>query len=221
MAGLTGQSSSPDAGVVGVNDCPPPGGNGGWFESAEGEGVRGHSKNRNHGGVVGTNSAGGDAGFFDGSVTVTGRLHVSADVVVKGDLILEGCDYAESLAVADLTVTAGMVVVIDSSGRVRPCSEEYDTRVAGIVSGAGGVKPALLLDRQDGGAPIALAGKLWVLADAAAGPIRCGDMLTTSSNPGHARGVVDRHRAFGAVIGKALTELTTGTGLVRALVSAT
>jgi hypothetical protein len=50
--------------VVGVNDFAPAdppgaGGNGGWFESAQGEGVRGWSKTLHHGGVVGVNTAGG------------------------------------------------------------------------------------------------------------------------------------------------------------------
>jgi hypothetical protein len=53
---------------VGVNDWSPTappgaGGNGGWFESTQGEGVRGWSKNPNHGGVVGVNTANGIAVF--------------------------------------------------------------------------------------------------------------------------------------------------------------
>jgi putative transposase len=50
-------------GVVGTNDNPAPSGNGGWFESEQGEGVRGWSKNPNHAGVVGVNSGGADAGW--------------------------------------------------------------------------------------------------------------------------------------------------------------
>ena len=75
------KSSSATAAVMGVNDAPAPGGNGGWFESAQGEGVRGHSKNPNHGGVVGTNSAGGDAGYFGGNVGVTGKVTVQLGVI--------------------------------------------------------------------------------------------------------------------------------------------
>jgi hypothetical protein len=57
--GVRGVSHNPHGGVVGINDSPPPGGNGGWFESALGEGVRGWSKNPDHGGVVGVNTKGG------------------------------------------------------------------------------------------------------------------------------------------------------------------
>jgi hypothetical protein len=83
-AGVRGSSHSSQAGVVGVNGAPAPGGNGGWFESAEGEGVRGHSRNANHGGVVGTNSGGGDAGFFEGTVTITRDLRLQGNLFADG-----------------------------------------------------------------------------------------------------------------------------------------
>ncbi len=155
----------------------------------------------------------GHAGFFDGQVYVAGEL------TVAGALNLAGADYAEALTAAPgSAVTEGMVVVIDDDGQVRPCREDYDPRAAGVVSGAQDVPAAVVLDRHDGGVPVAMMGKLWVLADATSAPIRCGDMLTTSTTEGHARRVVDRDRAFGAVVGKALTPLDTGTGLVRVLV---
>jgi hypothetical protein len=92
--------------------------------------------------------------------------------------------------------------------------------VAGIVSGAGGYKPAIVLDRHENSAHVALMGKVWCLADADIAPIRPGDLLTTSSTTGHCRRVTDTSRAFGAVIGKALSPLPNGRGLIRVLVSA-
>ena len=59
------------------------------------------------------------------------------------------------------------------------------------------------------------------MTDAGTGRIRPGDLLTTSTTPGHARRVDDRQQAFGALISKALTSLTTGRGIVRTLVTAT
>ena len=189
-----------------------------WADGKDGGfGVKGHARAAGAAGVAGYHLAnagpgiygeGAPAGFFRG------------DVVVTGDLVLEGADYAESLTVADVEVEPGMVVVLDDEGRVRPCTEAYDARVAGIVSGAGSVKPALVLDRHEGGAPVALMGKLWALADATEHPIRPGDLLTTSATPGHAQRVVERDRATGAMIGKALTALPGGVGLVRVLVCA-
>ena len=156
----------------------------------------------------------GHAGFFDGDV------HVEGELVVTGALNLVGADYAESMTVSAERVVAGMVVVIGDDGALEPCRRDYDTRVAGVVSGAGGVPAAVVLDRHDGGVDVALMGKLWTMADATEAPIRPGDLLTTSGTPGHARRVTDTSRAFGAVIGKALTGLDGGTGLVRVLVNA-
>jgi hypothetical protein len=44
-------------------------------------------------------------------------------------------------------------------------------------------------------------------------------MLTTSVVPGHAMKAVDRLRAFGAVIGKALRPLNAGQGLIPILIA--
>ncbi|WP_406387622.1 hypothetical protein [Streptomyces sp. NBC_00887] len=182
---------SAKAGVAGVND------NGG-------NGLFGRGGN----GVFATsNVAGGKAGVFDG------------DVLVTGDLLLAGADYAEALTAADPAVAPGTVVIVGEDGQVQACEQEYDTAVAGIVSGTGGEKPAVVLDRHDGGVAVALVGKVWCLADADATPIHPGNLLTTSSTNGHARRVTEPHRALGAIIGKALTPLASGRGLVRVLVS--
>jgi hypothetical protein len=66
---------------------------------------------------------------------------------------------------------------------------------------------------------VALSGRVYCLADASDGPIAPGDLLTTSDTPGHARRVDDHTRAQGAVLGKALTRLESGRGLVLVLVS--
>jgi hypothetical protein len=179
-------------------------------------GVWGESRGDGYAGVNAICKGNGPGVYGEGSPAG----HFKGDVVVTGDLVLQGADYAESLTVADIEVEPGMVVVLDDEGRVRPCTEAYDRRVAGIASGAGGVRSALVLDRHAGGVPVALMGKLWVLADAADGAIRPGDRLTSSATPGHARLVLDGDRAPGAVIGKALTALAEGTGLVRVLVCA-
>jgi hypothetical protein len=156
---------------------------------------------------------GNPAGKFVGNVVVDGTIEVT------GDLLLAGADYAEALTAADPAVLPGTVVVVSDDGLVRPCTQEYDTSVAGIVSGAGGVRPAVVLDRHDAGVAVALMGKVWCFADAETGPIRPGDLLTTAMTPGHARRVTEQARAFGAVIGKALSALPSGRGMVRVFVS--
>jgi hypothetical protein len=68
--------------------------------------------------------------------------------------------------------------------------------------------------------PVALTGRVWCHADAdAGGGIIPGDLLTSAEEPGHAMKAIDRTRAFGAIIGKAMTPLPKGKGLVLVLVS--
>jgi len=180
-----------------------------------GVGVKGHASGQGIPGVAGYNLANTGPGVF-GQGSPAGLFQ--GDVVVTGDLILEGADYAEAMTVGDTTVAAGMVVVLDDDGRIQPCVTEYDERVAGIVAGGGGVRSAVVLDRHEGGAPLALMGKAWALAEAGEDPIRPGDLLTSSAILGHARRASDRTRSFGAVIGRALTPLASGRALVRVLV---
>jgi len=66
---------------------------------------------------------------------------------------------------------------------------------------------------------VALVGKVYCKVDAAYARIEVGDLLTTSPRPGYAMKANDQGRAFGAVIGKALAPLESGTGLVPILVA--
>jgi hypothetical protein len=58
----------------------------------------------------------------------------------------------------------------------------------------------------------------WVDADAG-GPVEAGDLITTSDTPGHGMKVGDHVKAAGAIIGKAMSSLEKGKGLVLVLVS--
>jgi hypothetical protein len=214
--GIKGLSKS-WVGVYGETAAAPGAGASGVLGEGKdgGVGVKGHARGQGQAGVAGYQLAnagpgvygeGAPAGFFKG------------DLVVTGDVVLPGADYAEELTVATEDVAPGMVVVLDDAGRIRPCEQDYDTRVVGVVSGAGGVRPALVLDRHAGGAPVALMGKVWALADASRHPIRPGDLLTSSATAGHAQRAGDLGRAVGSLIGRALTGLAGGHGLVRVLV---
>ena len=86
--------------------------------------------------------------------------------------------------------------------------QEYDKKVAGIISGASGYKPAIVLDRQhshnsSGRLPVAIMGKAFCKVDARHSSIEIGDLLTTSSTKGYAMKADDVTKAFGTVIGKA------------------
>ena len=67
--------------------------------------------------------------------------------------------------------------------------------------------------------PVALSGRVWVYCDATRQSIKPGDLLTTSATPGHAMKVLNYSKAQGSIIGKAMTVLKTGRGLVLVLVT--
>jgi hypothetical protein len=62
--------------------------------------------------------------------------------------------------------------------------------------------------------PVALTGRVYCWADASNAPIEAGDLLTTSDIPGHAMKVTDYAKAQGAILGKAMSSLESGRGLV-------
>jgi hypothetical protein len=159
----------------------------------------------------------GDLVMFNAQFVQT--IHVNGKT---GDIALANADCAEEFDVVDSDIEPGTVLVLGDDGRLRACDSAYDTRVAGIVSGAGDYRPALVLDRQpqrENRRPVALAGKVCCKVEADSAPITVGTLLTTSALTGHARAATERERAFGAVIGKALAALASGTGVVPVLVS--
>jgi hypothetical protein len=168
--------------------------------------------------VVGRGGAGSVLFFVDGR-TATHVLD-----------ILGGSDFAEPFNIAEAAdgsrADEGMVVTIDPErpGELRVADEPYDSRVAGVISGANGVAPGLVMraagkEGTDGSQPVALSGRVWCWVDASYGSVRPGDLLTTSSTPGMAMRASDPERRSGATIGKAMTSLEKGRGLVLVLVS--
>src|SRR5262249_39279086 len=137
---------------------------------------------------------------------------------------INGADLAEPFEIAAKDLPKGSVVRIDEDhpGQLTPSDSAYDHRVAGILSGANGVRPGIRL-KQDGfndhGEEVALSGRVYALADASDTPIKPGDLLTTSDTPGHCMKATDAARAQGAIIGKAMSALDSGKGMVLVLVS--
>jgi hypothetical protein len=140
--------------------------------------------------------------------------------------ILGGADLSEKFDVGEgeSHVEPGMVVSIDPEheGRLELARVPYDHRVAGVISGAGGVRPGMLMGQDgtpaSGKHPVALTGRVYCRASAVNGPIMPGDLLTTSRLPGHCMRVDDPARAQGAILGKAMGSLEKGEGLVLVLV---
>jgi hypothetical protein len=167
---------------------------------------------------VGANGNEGDVIVRNGAGAETIKLDGGA-----GDIVLSNADCAEDFEVAAPdSPPPGTVMVLSEDGGVVPSHSPYDRKVAGVVSGAGGLRPGIVLGREGGAqsrCPLALVGKVYCHADASYEPIGLGDMLTTSSTSGHAMKATDPSRAFGAVLGKALGELRQGQGLVPVLVA--
>jgi len=155
-----------------------------------------------------------------GDVWVSNNLS-TATLTIRG-----GADLAEPFNISSSQgeVSEGAVVVIDEQnpGHLKLSDSAYDTHVAGVVSGANGINPGIQMHQQgilEGGKNVALTGRVYVRADASNGAIRPGDMLTTSSIPGDAMKVTDHARAVGAILGKAMTGLSEGKGMVLVLVT--
>jgi hypothetical protein len=170
----------------------------------------------------------GNVTFGQGSTTT--NVHISGDVSSRVVEIRGGSDLSESFEISDaqkgVQVEPGSVVCIDPAvpGNLRISDKAYDSTVAGIVSGAGGLNTGLLMGQEgsiaDGQFPVALSGRVYCLVETSAGAIRPGDLLTTSDVKGHARKVTDHQKATGSIIGKAMTSLEEGEqGLVMVLVN--
>jgi len=175
-------------------------------------------------------------GIYDRTASLA-RLTIDGTglVGVKAIQIQGGGDFSENFDVTEPNSTEpgalskeverGLVVSIDpeNPGKLVVSRRAYDRSVAGIISGAGGISPGLVMGQQgtiaDGKQPVALTGRVWAYCDASRNAIKPGDLLTTSPTPGHAMKVIDYRKAQGAIIGKAMTGLKAGRGLVLVLVS--
>ena len=131
--------------------------------------------------------------------------------------------FAENMAIEgpQAGYEPGDVLVASSTGKgaVALSSVAYSRAVIGVYA----TSPAYVggqpvpKDQPAGGVPVTILGTVLCKVSAENGPIRPGDLLVTSSTPGHAM------RADapppGTVLGKALESLDSGTGLILVLVT--
>lgn len=154
------------------------------------------------------------------------RVDRSGTVYADGGFQPSGADFAESMAVVgdrSKYAAGDLLVIAPSTNRhLALAREPYSSLVAGIYS----TKPGMLGSTRrvnetpaNDEVPLAVVGIVRCKVTAENGPIKVGDLLVTSSTPGHAMRGTDRSRMLGAVVGKALEPLTQGTGVIEVLVT--
>jgi hypothetical protein len=165
--------------------------------------------------VVGADGNEGDV-FVRDSAGVD-RIHLNGN---SGDIKLMGADIAEEFA-ARGQLEPGSVVVAVGPDEVTAAAVPLDRRVVGVVSGGGDFRTALHLGirPEAGRVPVAVFGRVSCRVDARCQAIRTGDLLTTSATAGYAVRVDDPAAAAGAIFGKALAALASGTGVIPVLLT--
>lgn len=147
------------------------------------------------------------------------RIHLDAQT---GDIRLSGADCAEEFYIANGTETSpGTVLIIDNEV-LTTSSVAYDSRVAGVISGAGSYKPGIILGssfKDENKISLALIGKTYCKVDASYEKILPGDLITTSPTLGHAMKATDQSKSYGAIIGKALKGIDSGTGIIPIIIT--
>jgi len=140
--------------------------------------------------------------------------------------VLCGGDYAEAVDVKGSTKSyePGDVLVIgaESGSDVVKSFEPYSTSVTGVYA----TKPGVVGRRQTIDAkstttevPMAMVGIVPTKVSAENGPIKRGDLLVSSSTPGYAMKGTDHSKMLGAVLGKALGNLDSGTGTIEVVIT--
>jgi hypothetical protein len=173
-------------------------------------------------GVMELKSGGISKIMLDANYNNTGIARTTTDELeIRG-----GADLSEVFEINQPSdIEPGMIVAIDpeNEGQLRMSQKPYDNQIAGVLSGANGVRTGILMGQEgsmaDGEYAVALVGRVYVLASSESGPIKPGDFLTSSSRPGYAMKVKRARKARGAIIGKAMTALKGDLGLVLVLIN--
>lgn len=152
----------------------------------------------------------------------------SGDVRADGTFTSPANDFAEMIAVEGQPsdYEPADLLVLSQSGSARLSSSPNATNIIGVYS----TKPAFLggageSEEEDDRIPVAITGIVPLKASTENGAIVPGDLLTSSSIPGHAMKAspvtIDGVTFYlpGTILGKALEPLEEGTGVISVLVT--
>jgi len=163
------------------------------------------------------------------SISLIGNYDHSNDSrIITDEIQIDGgSDLAELFDITnnESLVQPGLIVSLDPNqpGKLMLSDKAYDRKVAGVLSGANGVKPGILMGQSEtiatGDDLVTLSGRTYVMANTSRGEIKVGDLITTSDIEGEAMKAKNKRKAQGAIIGKAMTGLKNGKGYVLVLVN--
>ncbi|NND34874.1 MAG: hypothetical protein HKN76_19970 [Saprospiraceae bacterium] len=180
-----------------------------------------HINGSHEAGIIELKSGGTTKIMLDANYNDSGISRTTTDELeIRG-----GSDLSENFDLNGDKIRPGMLVSIDPEheGKLKLTSKSYDRQIAGVVSGANSIRTGILMGQEgsvaDGEFPVALVGRVYVLANGESGNISPGDLLTSSSTPGYAMKARSLRKAQGAIIGKAMTSLDQDSGLILVLVN--
>jgi hypothetical protein len=175
------------------------------------------------------NDGGGDIFLGEASGSRVARIDGTGKGFFDSGTQTGGADYAESMhSASGPKLRPGDVLAIDPQrgNGVQLSRQSNSPLVIGVFS----TRPAVLAvgkhridDTLAGEVPVAIMGIVPTRVTAQNGPIRAGDLLTTSSRPGYAmrasRVVVGGVAIYptGTILGKALGSLKSGRGVIQVL----
>jgi len=166
-----------------------------------------------------------DGWTWDGAGAATRKFHITS-----GGTFVAGSDFAEAFEASGgkASFEPGDVVVLceTNAKAVEKTTRPYDTRVVGIYSTRPGVLGAdkngtTQVDEED--IPVAIVGIVPTKVTDENGPIRPGDLLTTSGMPGYAMkaspAIVNGISIYpaGTIVAKALEPLAGSRGAIKTL----
>jgi hypothetical protein len=178
------------------------------------------------------NTLGGDLFIGEtGNGVRVARINGAGKGFFDGGTQMGGADYADSMRAENAAqLRPGDVLAIDphEGSTVGLAHGRYSSLVAGVYS----TKPSVLGvgahhlgSSLAGEVPVALVGIVPTRVSTENGPVRAGDLLTTSSTPGYAMKALPRlvHGVpvypTGTILGKAMQPLASGKGLIKVLVT--